>query len=613
MEHINLGILAHVDAGKTTLTERLLYEAGVISELGSVDRGTTQTDALELERQRGITIKSAVATFAVGGATVNLIDTPGHHDFVAEVERALGVLDGAVLVVSSVEGVQPQTRSLARALERLGVPTLVFLSKVDRLGADDQRVEAQLTDRLGLRTERMGDVGAIGTAPATVTPRPAAASGLARDVAARRVVPLYPGSGVTGAGVPALMAGIASLLPAASGDPKAPASARVFKIERTRAGEKQVYVRVFDGELRLRDRVAAPGGEPRPITSIETFDGASRRRSQSAAAGEIARLGGLADARIGDVLGAPREDGAGVQFAPPPMEAVIQPRHGPDGPRLRAALTQLAEQDPLIDVRLDHSGAISVSLYGDVQRQVIAATLAVDYGLDVQFEDATPVCVERPAGTASSRELIRDRANPYSATVGLRVEPLAANDGVRVELDVESRFVPIFIYKTRQAFLDALTRHVERTLEVGNFGWRVTDCLVTLTECDYYIGDGVPPPGKGRTAAADFRGLVPVVLRQALASAGTRTCEPLVRARIETSSMRMSAALALATGLEGQVESVAESGEVATIEVVLTSANEQVLQRRLSGATGGDGSCESALVGYREVRGAPLVRGSRSA
>ena len=140
MALLNLGILAHVDAGKTSLTERLLHDAGVIDEIGSVDAGSTQTDSLALERRRGITIKSAVVSFAVGGTTVNLIDTPGHPDFIAEVERVLGVLDGAVLVVSAVEGVQPQTRVLMRALRRMRLPTLIFVNKIDRGGADPDRV-----------------------------------------------------------------------------------------------------------------------------------------------------------------------------------------------------------------------------------------------------------------------------------------------------------------------------------------------------------------------------------------------------------------------------------------------------------------------------------------
>src|SRR3954452_9516126 len=135
MRSLNLGILAHVDAGKTSLTERLLHAAGIIDEIGSVDDGNTQTDSLALERQRGITIKSAVVSFAVGGVTVDLIDTPGHPDFIAEVERALGVLDGAVLVVSAVEGVQPQTRVLMRTRRLLRVPTLIFVNKIDRRGA----------------------------------------------------------------------------------------------------------------------------------------------------------------------------------------------------------------------------------------------------------------------------------------------------------------------------------------------------------------------------------------------------------------------------------------------------------------------------------------------
>ena len=135
MASLNLGILAHIDAGKTSLTERLMYSAGVIGEIGSVDRGSTLTDSLALERARGITIKSAVVSFTLGGTTVNLIDTPGHPDFIAEVERVLGVLDGAVLVVSAVEGVQPQTGVLMRTLRRLRIPTLVFVNKLDRRGA----------------------------------------------------------------------------------------------------------------------------------------------------------------------------------------------------------------------------------------------------------------------------------------------------------------------------------------------------------------------------------------------------------------------------------------------------------------------------------------------
>src|ERR1044071_6617937 len=147
MNPLNIGILAHVDAGKTSLTERLLFTAGVIDAIGSVDEGSTQTDSLALERQRGITIKSAVVSFAIDDVTINLIDTPGHPDFIAEVERVLSVLDGAVLVISAVEGVQAQTRVLMRALQRLHIPTLLFINKIDRGGAQHERLLQSIAEK----------------------------------------------------------------------------------------------------------------------------------------------------------------------------------------------------------------------------------------------------------------------------------------------------------------------------------------------------------------------------------------------------------------------------------------------------------------------------------
>ena len=170
MKALNLGIVAHVDAGKTSLTERLLHAAGVIDTLGRVDDGSTQTDTLELERQRGITIKSAVVSFRTAGVTVNLIDTPGHPDFTAEVERVLSVLDGAVLVISAVEGVQAQTRVLMRALRRLRIPTLIFVNKIDRRGARDRHVLDSVSARLTAAIVPMGTVSRPGTRAAAFVP-----------------------------------------------------------------------------------------------------------------------------------------------------------------------------------------------------------------------------------------------------------------------------------------------------------------------------------------------------------------------------------------------------------------------------------------------------------
>ncbi|MGC3000649.1 GTP-binding protein, partial [Streptomyces sp. G35A] len=170
MHMLNLGILAHVDAGKTSLTERILHSVGVIDEIGSVDAGNTRTDTLALERRRGITIKSAVVSFPLDGVTVNLLDTPGHPDFIAEVERVLGVLDGAVLVVSAVEGVQARTRVLMRTLRRLRVPTLIFVNKIDRRGAQEAGVLRAISARLTPACVPMGTTDGLGTPGARFAP-----------------------------------------------------------------------------------------------------------------------------------------------------------------------------------------------------------------------------------------------------------------------------------------------------------------------------------------------------------------------------------------------------------------------------------------------------------
>ena len=264
MRTLNLGILAHVDAGKTTLTERLLFTAGAIDRLGTVDTGTTQTDSLELERERGITIRSAVASFALGDLAVNLVDTPGHPDFIAEVERVLGVLDGAILVVSAVEGVQPQTPLLFRALERLRVPTLIFVNKIDRAGADPDRTLAAIRRRLSVSAvfadappAELAEVlaehdeailGAFVGHASRLSPA-RLREALAAQTRRAAVHPVFVGSAWRGIGIDTLLAGVEALLGGATGDPEAPVSGRVFKIERSPSAERVAYVRLFAGTM----------------------------------------------------------------------------------------------------------------------------------------------------------------------------------------------------------------------------------------------------------------------------------------------------------------------------------------------------------------------------
>ncbi|HEX2497245.1 MAG TPA: GTP-binding protein, partial [Actinomycetes bacterium] len=444
MSTLNLGILAHVDAGKTSLTERLLYSAGVIDHIGSVDHGDTQTDTLALERQRGITIKSAVVSFVIDDVTINLIDTPGHPDFIAEVDRILSVLDGAVLVISAVEGVQAQTRVLMRALQRLRIPTLIFVNKIDRGGAGYSRVLDTVAIRLSPAIVAMGSAAGLGTRGASVAQFGPAddafvarlvdllasedeallaayvedesavsyrrlRGALAAQTKQARAHPVFFGSAITGAGVDALIVGITELLPVSDGDADGPTSATVFKVERGPAGEKIAYARMFSGTIRNRARLQLRGEDAQKITAIRVFDRGSTVRRESVGAGEIAKLWGLGEVRIGDPIGVSRAAANGHYFAPPSLETVVLPSRRADKGALHVALAQLAEQDPLINLRQDDiRQEIYVSLYGEVQKEVIQATLADDFGLDVTFRETTTICVERPVSTAAAVETLDD-------------------------------------------------------------------------------------------------------------------------------------------------------------------------------------------------------------
>jgi ribosomal protection tetracycline resistance protein len=628
---VNLGILAHVDAGKTSLTERLLFAAGVIDELGSVDDGSTRTDSLALERRRGITIRSAVVSFAIAGVTVNLIDTPGHPDFIAEVERVLGVLDGAVLVVSAVEGVQAQTRVLMRALRRLGIPTLIFVNKIDRRDARPAGVLSDIAGRLTRTAVAMGSVTAPGTRTAAfVAHRPAdhpveilaehdddlltayvagatvpadrRSAALAKQSRRGLVHPVFFGSASTGAGVPALAAGIAELLPAAPDDDAGPVSGTVFKVERGEAGEKVAYARMFSGTVRVRDRFAAGR-----VTALRVFADGAAVPADAVAAGRIAQLWGLAEVRIGDALGTP-PTGPDHRFAPPTLETVVLPDRPGDRGALHDALARLAEQDPLINLR--HDGIrqeISVSLYGEVQKEVIQATLAEEFGLVVGFRETTTICVERPAGSGAAVEVIDTPPNPFLATVGLRVDPAPVGSGVRFGLEVELGSMPY-------AFFRAVEETVIETLAQGLHGWAVTDCLVTMTHAGYWAKQSHAHATFDKTmssTARDFRQLTPLVLMTALRRAGTRVCEPIHRFRLEIPADTQTVVHPMLARLRAVAHTALPRGASYLVEGEIPAGRVHDLQRALPGLTRGEGALDSEFDHYRPVSG-PVPERSRT-
>ncbi len=641
MRTLNLGILAHVDAGKTTLTERLLYAAGVIDEIGSVDDGNTQTDTLALERQRGITIKSAVVSFVIGDdVTVNLIDTPGHPDFIAEVERVLSVLDGAVLVISAVEGVQSQTRVLMRTLQRLRIPTLLFVNKIDRGGAGCERTLEAIVEKLTpsviamgavhdeetkgagfTRYEAMDDtflaelaelladhddalLTAIVDDPSAI-PYTRLRSELATQTARTLVHPVFFGSAITGAGVDALTAGIAELLPATAGDVDGGLSGSVFKVERGPAGEKIAYVRMFSGTIRMRDRLRFGDDDERKVTAISVFDRGSAVQRPSVAAGQIGKLWGLGDIRIGDAIGDARNGSDEHHFAPPTLETVVVPRRRSYGGALHVALTQLAEQDPLIDVRRDDiRQETSVSLYGEVQKEVIQATLADEFGIDVEFRETTTICIERPFGTGAAVEFIDTPPNPFLATVGLRVEPAAAGSGIHYGIEVELGGLPL-------AFFRAVEETVHATLRQGLSGWEVTDCSIAMTHSGYWPRQshmhGTFDKSMSSTAG-DFRNLTPLVLMDALKQAGTGVHEPIHRFRLEIPSDTYGATAPVLARLRAVPRSQEVRASNTVLEGDIPAAQVHELQQRLSSLTRGEGALESAFDRYEPITGPTPTR-----
>ncbi|MEU4474488.1 translation factor GTPase family protein [Micromonospora sp. NPDC023888] len=641
MKTLNLGILAHVDAGKTSLTERLLHDVGVTDRLGSVDEGSTRTDSLALERQRGITIRSAVVSFVLDDVTVNLIDTPGHPDFIAEVERVLGVLDGAVLVISAVEGIQPQTRVLMRTLRRLRIPTLIFVNKVDRAGADPERVVRAVAEKLAPAVVAMGSVAMPGTRGAHCSPYGPADvaftdrlldvlaeqddglladwvadtsavpySRLRRALATRTgsalVQPVYAGSAITGAGVDALIAGITELLPTAQGDVDAPVSGTVFAIERGPAGERIALVRLFAGTIRVRDRVRVGATDAALVTAIRVATMGADVVASSVGAGHIARLWGLTDARIGDPVGVPpRRAGADRHFAPPTLETVVVPERPVDRVALHAALSQLAEQDPLINLRQDdRQHEISVSLYGEVQKEVIQATLADDFGVRVTFRETSVVHVERVCGVGGAVEVIAVAPNPFLATVGLRIAPAPTGAGVSFHLGVELGSMP-------PAFFAAVEESVRRTLRQGLRGWEVPDCEVTMTHAGYWARQSHSHGSFDKSmssTAGDFRSLTPLVLMAALTRAGTRVHEPVHRFRLEVPGDVLGTLLPALTRLDAVPTDTIGRGTSYLVRGEIPAGLVHELERRLPALTRGEGVLETEFDRYRPVSGPAPTR-----
>jgi ribosomal protection tetracycline resistance protein len=576
-------------------------------------------------------VRSAVASFRSGDTQINLIDTPGHSDFIAEVERALGVLDGAVLVLSAVEGVQAQTRVLMKALRRLRLPVLLFVNKIDRAGARHAELLADIRRLLAPHIVPMTDVRDLGTRAARTRPRPLEDTGvrtelaealaetddallarlvdgplpspaevraaLAARTADGRAHPVYFGSALSGEGVAALVEGVVRLVPPSPGHSGTAPRGAVFAVEQAAgSATKTAYLRLFSGELTVRQHLTLHRPGTRHSGQITSLEVVGRTGTRVLTAGNIARIKGLPEVRVGDRLGGPGTGPEGGRyFAAPTLHTLVRAREpGPAAAtRLHTALLALADQDPLIHARAMPGGATSVLLYGEVQKQIIAATLVQDYGIEADFEPSRPVLVERPAGVGEAcYEMARRGHTGPFATVGLRVEPAATGSGVGFGYETELGALP-------RAFHTAIEQTVHDTLRQGPRGRAVTDCRVTL------IRSGFDAPV---STAADFRGVTPEVLWQALERAGWRVYEPYHAFELEIPSDVLAPVTARLAAVGADIAESAGGGAgwLLTGEIPVRSVHE--FEHALPGLSRGEGMWLSRPSGDRPLPGSASAR-----
>ncbi|EEM10741.1 GTP-binding elongation factor protein, TetM/TetO [Bacillus pseudomycoides] len=629
MKTINIGIVAHVDAGKTSLTERILYETNVIQEIGQVDKGSTQTDSMELEKQRGITIKASVVSFFINDLKINVIDTPGHADFIAEVERSFRVLDGAVLVISAVEGIQAQTKILMRTLQKLRIPTILFVNKIDRSGAQTTKVIQQIREMLTNQVLPLYKVKNEGTKDACMIQNEVHAdvydeyiellathnesllesyvNGEVLTTATLRnelwdqiqhatVYPIFFGSAMTGIGITELLEGISVMIPKnnCDNDINTPLSGIIFKIERELTGEKIAYVRIFSGCLHVRKYVDINRKQSdlktlshkEKIKNLHIFHNGSAIQSPTAGTGEFCKVWGLSDIRIGDVIGEWSDKMKDIHFAEPQMEAAIEARPKGENHNLYQALIELSEEDPLIKVvKDDIHNEIYIRLFGEVQKEVIETTLHEKYNLNVSFSDTRIVCIEKPIGIGNALEIMGEKNNPFYATIGFHMKHGAPGSGITYNLEVELGSLPL-------AFHKAIEDTVFQTLKQGLYGWEVTDIAVTLTHTGY---------ASPVTTAGDFRKLTPLVLMDALKQSGTNVYEPVNEFELTVPTNSISTAMYKLSAIHATFKDPVLHNNSFYLTGTLPMAKTENFKRGLHSFTEGEGVFIARPCGYSKI------------
>lgn len=538
MKIINIGILAHVDAGKTTLTESLLYTSGAILELGSVDKGTTRTDTMFLERQRGITIQAAVTSFNWNDYKINIVDTPGHTDFITEVYRSLSVLDGAILVISAKDGVQAQTRILFHALQKMNIPTIIFINKIDQDGINLNNIYQNIKEKLSNDIIVMQNV--------TLTPEisikniidlddwdPVISKNdklLEKYIAGEKLTiqeltyeeyrcvkkgslfPIYHGSARNNIGTQQLIEAISNLFCPEMNENDSELCGRVFKIEYTDHKQRLVYLRLYSGTLHLRDTIILPEKKKVKLTEIYIPSNGEMIQTKTVCSGDIFIIPNNT-LRLNDIIGNEKLLPCNVwnDKTVPILRTRIEPIKIEEREKLLDALTEIADTDPLLRYYVDTiTHEIIISFLGTVQLEVICSLLTEKYHINIRIEDPTVIYLEKPLQKADYTIHIEVPPNPFWASIGLSITPLPIGSGIQYESKVSLGYL-------NQSFQNAVREGINYGLEQGLYGWEVTDCKICFEYGVYYSPVSTP---------SDFRFLAPIVLEQTLKKAGTQLLEP---------------------------------------------------------------------------------------
>jgi small GTP-binding protein len=544
----NIGILAHVDAGKTTLTENMLFLSGSIRSIGNVDKGTSQSDGLEVEKKRGISVRASTLSFLWKDVQINLIDTPGHVDFSAEVERSLRVLDGVVLVLSAVEGIQAQTALIWDAAAAMGLPVLLFINKIDRMGASTTAVFDSLKNEFSAamlllnHPQNEGETAATSTDliplidPTLVekvaekddvllekylndeTLEPSAIhAALATCVQQRTLFPVLCGSSKNNVGGESLLNVIADYFPNANTDIEQPVSGVVFRVDHDPRLGRIAGVRLYAGRIQNRDTVLNFSAErEEKITQIKKSFLNRYEDASTLEAGDIGFLCGMPEVQIGDILGDPDPVPGNYTLGEPLLSVQVQARDQTDHAQLAAALQQLSSEDPHLDFKwIEQERELHVKIMGVVQTEILTEILNNRFGIDAVLSDPTVIYKETPATSDYGADSYT-MPKPCWAIVKYLLQPGARGSGISFRSEVG-------VSTIEQKYQNEIAASLPEALQQGIKGWEVTDLEIVLVDGSHHLV---------HSRSGNFKLATNIALMQGLTATRTILLEPFLAFRI---------------------------------------------------------------------------------